>query len=231
MQSHYHLLSTADVRENEDSIIETLDAIMSNKLVNDIRLLNYYREVPISFKGLIDFIDRGIVEMSVHQLQAVLMGEQKEVLLRSAHLANDVLAKVNMVRSDLAFLSHFSYVQITADRRSAVRVGVTDKIEAAFEADGCEVQGRLVDISTGGMAFLVEPGSRELNEALKGNLAVSLQGRRVCSPGLLLNQFSQPPGDKFAFQLMPNTKVEEVISHFVFQTQSEIIRELKERAI
>jgi hypothetical protein len=58
-----------------------------------------------------------MVELTVHQLQASLMQQQKETLIMSNHFRNDVVAKVSKAGAEqrFAFLSGFSYVQILSD--------------------------------------------------------------------------------------------------------------------
>lgn len=214
----------------EESIIEILSAVKNGKAANDIKLLNYYREVPINFGASIDNIEKGMVELTVHQLQAALMQMQKETLIRSCHFKHDVVARVNKAGSEkrFAFLTNFSHVQILSDRRAHIRVEVAENIEVSFRADQLQMLGRLRDISLGGMA-VTAPEIKGLNENLKGKVSLSLRGNRLEIPGILLRTLDDPPQQKYIIQLTLDGKSEEVISHFVFQTQSEIIRELKEK--
>ncbi len=230
MKSHYRLLPEADLQKDEGEILEILKAFMTNRLDNDIKLLNYYREVPINFNASIDEIERGTVELTVHQLQAVLMKQQKETFVRSSHFKHDVIARVTRADPEkcFAFLTQFSYVQILADRRAHVRVEVSENIEVAFSAGPLRLQGRLQDISIGGMAFTA-PGQQGIEENLQGQIAFALRGKRLAFPAILVRMEDDPPQQRFIIQYTPESKYEEVISHFAFQTQSEIIRELKEK--
>jgi hypothetical protein len=225
-------LPGTDVRKDEESIIEILLAIQDNKLANDIRLLNYYREVPINFGASIDHIERGMVEMTVHQLQAVLMQLQKETLIRSGHFKHDVVAKVSKASAEnkFAFLFNFSYVQILSDHRAHIRVEVTENIDVTFRTNQLQLQGKLQDISIGGMA-ITAPEKPGFGENIKGKVTLALRGRRLEMPAILLRVLDAPPQKSFVIQCTPDSKSEEIISHFVFQTQSEIIRELKEKAL
>ena len=232
MHNYYNLLPTTDVRKDEESILEALVAIKDNKVANDVKLLNFYREVPINFGVSIDHVERGLVEMTVHQLQAALMGLQKETLIRSGHFRNDVVAKVNRAGTEngVAFLSHFSYVQILTDRRSHIRVTVSENIDVSFRAHQLRLQGKLMDISIGGMAFLA-PDKQGIEDNTRGLISFSLKGNRLEFPAILLRIDDEPPEKRFVFQFNLDSKSETHISHFVFQTQSEIIRELKDKFI
>lgn len=232
MQNYYNLVPTEDVRKDEASILEILTAVNNNEVSNDIKLLNYYREVPINFGASIDHIEQGMVEMTVHQLQAALMEQQKETMIRSGHFRHDVVAKVSKAGSEkrFAFLTHFSYVQILSDRRAHIRVEIAENIDVTFQTNQHKLQGKLQDISLGGMAIL-SPEKKELEENTKGKITLSLRGNRLEIPGKLLKILDAPPQNRFIIQNITDGKSEEVISHFVFQTQSEIIRELKEKIL
>ena len=232
MHTYYKLLPATDVRKDGESIIEILCAVKEDKCENDIKLLNYYREVPINFGASIDHIEHGMVEMTIHPLQAVLMQEQKETLIRSGHFEHDVVAKVNKAGAEkrFAFLTSFSYVQILSDRRSQIRVEVAEKIDVSFRSGQLQLQGMLKDISLGGMAITAQ-GKQGLEENIKGKATLSLGGKSLEIQGILLRITDSPPQKSVVIQFTPDSKSEEIISHFIFQTQSEIIRELKEKII
>lgn len=71
--SQYRLLSVKDVQQDESAIIDVLSAIKADELSNDLVLLNYYKEIPVSFGATIERIEGGVVDMIVHRLQAVSM--------------------------------------------------------------------------------------------------------------------------------------------------------------
>ena len=230
MHSYYKLLPTENVREDEETILDVLTAAMNEGFSNGISLLNLYREVPINFKASVDNIEKGMVEMTVHQLQAAVMNIQKETIIRGSQFKHDVVAKVTRSDPDngFAMLAHFSYVQMLADRRAHVRVTVSDQIEVTFRADQLLVQGRLQDISVGGMAINA-PEKPEVKENKKGEISVSLHGSRLQIQAILLRIADACPEKVYAFMFTPDSRNDMIISQFVFQTQSEVIRELKDK--
>jgi hypothetical protein len=232
MHTYYKLLPGSDVQKDEESIIEILLAIKDDKFANDISLLNYYREVPINFGASIDHIEKGLVEMTVHQLQAALMQQQKETLIRSGHFKHDVVAKVSKAGSEkkFAFLINFSYVQILSDRRAHIRVSVAENIDVSFRANQLQLQGKLQNISIGGVS-ITAPDNPGFDENIKGKVTLSLRGNKLEFPGVILRIHDAPPQKSFAIQYTPDGKSEGIISNYVFQTQSEIIRELKEKIL
>lgn len=229
MQDCYKLLNVGDVRKDEASIIEVLTAIKNNKLTNDLRMLNYYKEVPVSFGAAIDYIDRDVVEMTVHQLQATSMLSQNITLLKSRHFKHDVLAKVFKVRreSNIVFLTQFAYVQILSERRSNVRVQVTEKVAAAFQCSKKLLSGTLDNISIAGAVILARE-ENWIEENAKGTLSLSLPGGRLDVHGRFLRVLGDSASRKYVFELETDSKSEGIISKYIFHIQGDIIRELKD---
>jgi hypothetical protein len=232
MHTYYRLLPPTDVRKDEESIIEILSAVKDDMYENDIKLLNYYREVPINFGASIDHIERGMVEMTIHPLQAVLMKLQKETLIRSCHFKHDVVAKVSKAGTEkrFAFLTGFSYVQILSDRRSNIRVEVFENVDVAVRAGQLQLQGRLKDISIGGLA-IIAPEIQGVAENARVKLTLSLRGHGVELTGTVLRVLDEAPRKIYVIQYNPDSKSDATISQYIFQTQSEIIRELKEKIL
>jgi hypothetical protein len=232
MHTYYLLLPSADVRKDDESIIEVLSAVKDDKIGNDLKLLNYYREVPINFGASIDHIEKGMVELTVHQLQAALMQQQKETLIRSSHFRNDVVAKVSKAGAEqrFAFLTGFSYVQILSDRRANIRVEVSENVQVDVSFGKLRLQGRLKDISIGGMA-IIAPEKQGIDENARVKLTFSLRGHGVEIPGTVLRVIDESPRKSYVIHFTPDSKSDATISQYIFQTQSEIIRELKEKIL
>jgi len=226
MFGHYTLLTVKDVQKDEASIIDVLTAIKEKRLPNDITLLNYYRELPVNFPASIEAIDRGVVQMKVHEMQLASMLIQKKTFIKSSHLPYGVIANVVRLNKTnyVAYLTQFSYVRIHADQRIYVRVKVTGKYDAAFYSDTDLVRGHIEDISFSGVAIKASKGSI-LDESIEGKISLYLPGKKLEVPGKLLK--IQEEGI-YVFVLEVNEKSENVLSHFIFQQQCQIIRELKE---
>jgi hypothetical protein len=124
----------------------------------------------------------------------------------------------------IAYLAQFSYVRIHADQRIYVRVKVSGKYDAVFSSDTHLVRGHIEDISFSGVAIKAPKGN-SLDESIKGMVSLNLPGKKLNVPGRLLKIQEE---DLYVFELEVNDKSEKVLSHFIFQQQSQIIRELKE---
>ncbi len=230
MHNYYRPLTGDDFRKDESSIIGVLENIKNRKLSNDLQLLNYYKEVPINFAAEINLIDQGLLELSVHQLQAISMQHQKITILRSEHFAHDVLAKVMKVNKDkgLAFLTHFSYAQILTDRRKHVRVKISQPMEASIHLSTKTVKGTINDISISGIAIQA-PKDSDIEENLASRISLILSGTKFDVPGKVLRVHNNESSREIAIQMEVDGKNERALSQFIFQTQNEIIREMKDQ--
>jgi c-di-GMP-binding flagellar brake protein YcgR len=228
----YQLLTVKDPQKDEAAIIEVLSAIMAEELSNDLVLLNYYKEIPVSFGATIEHIGGGVVDIMVHKLQAVSMLMQKMTFIKSKHLSHCVIAKVLKVKREdsLALLTQFSYVNIQSEQRMYVRVTVVGKVEAVFSSDKEEVCGTISDISYGGVAIVAPKGS-DIKENAKVMVTLYLPAAKLDLPGAFLRVEEQHPLQKYIFKLETDPKSEKIISHFIFQEQIGILRELKDMCV
>lgn len=224
MQKHYQLVTIDEVQKDEEKILEILSANRA-----EIRLLNYYRELPVSFDASLIFSDRGVVEIKIHDLQAAAMMIQKEVFIKCKGLPYDVVAKVMKIRKNTrsAFLTSFHYAIITAERRVCVRVRVSDKFDATFHFNDQLIQGRIEDISFSGLSISTPKGI-SLEENSTGKVTIALPTAMIELTGKLLKVNQDNSTAKFIIELEMDKKSEQCISQFMFAQQSVIIRELKD---
>ncbi len=227
--NQYQLLTVKDVQRDEAAIIEVFSAIMADELANDLVLLNYYKELPVSFGATIERIDRGVVDMMVHKIQLVSMLQQKLTFIKSSHLPYCVIAKVLKAKrgENIAMLTQFSYVHIPSEQRMYVRVTVVDRITASFRSDLQEVKGSIADVSYGGVAILA-PQENVMKENAKGIATLYLPAGPIEMPGTLLRVDEQHAMKKYVIKLEMDSKSEKMISKFIFEEQIGILRELKD---
>ncbi|HEX2767965.1 MAG TPA: PilZ domain-containing protein [Geobacteraceae bacterium] len=230
--NQFQLLTVKDVQRDEAAIIEVLSGIMNEEIPNDLELLNYYREVPVSFGATVEFIERGVVDMTVHTLQSVTMLLQNMTIIKSRHLPHCVIARVLKIyrKRNLALLNQFSYVHIPAEQRKYVRVIVSDRVEAAFHADREAVHGTISEFSYGGVSILAPQGS-VFKENARGIITLSLPGNEIGVPGLFLRAYDQNSLKRYIFKLETDNKNERIISQFIFGQQVMILRELKDMCL
>ncbi len=227
--SHYQLLTVRDLQKDEAAIIEVLSAIKAEELANDLVLLNYYKELPVSYGASIERIEGGVVDMVVHKVQLVSMLMQKMTFIKSEHLPHCVIAKVLKAKKaeSIAMLTQFSYAHLPSEQRTFVRVTVPNRLEAVFFSELQEVSGKIVDISYGGVAILA-PSESFMKDNAKGVVTLNLPDARVEIPGTLLRVEEQNSSKKYIIRLEMNQRTEKIISQYIFREQISILRELKD---
>jgi|ERR1039457_662678 c-di-GMP-binding flagellar brake protein YcgR len=230
-QSLYQLLTDEDVRRDEAAILRRLTAIAAEKRANEVKLLNYYKEVPITTGASIESVDRGVVEMTVNKLQAAAMLKQKMTFIKSPHLAHNVTAKVERVQMDKnrVFLSQFSYAAIRAERRKSARVKINAKREATFRVGKVMLTGLIRDISIGGVS-IITPKGVIFPPNVKGTVSLSLGLlSKIFLPARLIRVDDDDSGSNFfAFEMEMDAKNEKILTKFIFEQQRIILTELKD---
>jgi hypothetical protein len=231
MSDHYQLVTVESIQKDEVAILKILAAIMDNKLSDDLKLLNYFKEIPVSFPATIDHIAGDMVELTVHPSQAVAMLDQKTAFLKSSHFPYDVVAMVQRVRVERkhAVVSRLSYAHIRSERRENVRVEVMGVFDVVFRGANFSYRGRLHDISLSGLSFIVSDRGG-IGKDLEGEASVFLPSSVIDVPAKLLRVLNDDDGKRYILKLDPTSRIENAISLFIFQQQAEIIKELKGRA-
>lgn len=234
MKDLYHLVTISDGQKDSNAILEVFRAIKAGRLRNDVKLLNYIREVPVSYAATIENIADDRIELTVHENQAVMMKHDKFTLIRSSHFPSEFgvhsfVALANPTKGK-AILVRFAYAQIRAERRTAVRVEVHHRITGTFTGPSGEFSGELLDISVNGASLktlvTVPAGPDE-----SGRFTCPLPNGMLDVPARFLRQIESSELRKAVLILETAGKMESVVSQFIFNEQIDIIRELKERYV
>ena len=202
-----------------------------------LRLVNYYKGLPLSYPATLVEIDRGTLELDVHQQQAVALNTSRYTFIKCDYFDCPILAEVQSadVRRMTASLRNFMFVEIMAERRSALRLEMEPQTDAEIKVEEILLTGKVIDVSLGG--FSIRPAQRC---TLLRNAEVTL---RVMVPNLLQNTLtrletkathietvSSNDHDICRFSISTEPQSEGLLSRFIFQRQVEIIRELKEQS-
>ena len=62
MQDTYHFFTVEDVQKDEKEIFKVLQGILDGRLSNDLKVLNYYKEIPVSYDAKILHMDEDLLE-------------------------------------------------------------------------------------------------------------------------------------------------------------------------
>ena len=229
MSEIYHRIQLAGEEQDQEQILGVLSAMQKGTLQNDLRLLNFYREIPVNYGAWVQTVEKKFAELLVHQLQAVVIARDKVTILKSVHFPRDVVANVTYVNVEKSkvVLSNLGYCIVRADRRMSVRVELGISLKASFVTPQYDVEGTLHDMSVTGMSIKV-PGDPGIPLTEKGELSIELPTGLTTVPASLLKVIPDGTGCRLAFETTPSRAAELNISQFIFQRQVEIIKELKD---
>ena len=221
MSDHYQIVPVGTAQADSDAILATLKAVKDGQLKNDLRLLNYYQEIPVSYGATVDFLEGDMVDLGVHQHQAVVMKLEKSTIIKSRHFPHEVIAKV--FRSDIArclvTLTKFAYGVVRAERRRFVRVAIVEPVDVVFLTDTATISGRMTDISVGGVSMKQERECEAIDVGCRGIARLNLQGTPLEIPARLIKILPGKDQYKYVFELDTSSREEAVISRFIFQRQ------------
>lgn len=228
----YHLVTVKDGASDSAAILEVFAEIAAGRLKNDLMLLNYYNEVPVSYGSTIAVIDGDSVELKIHEHQAVLLKHDNSTLIKSRHFHHELgvhcyAAYVNIAKK-IAILHNFAYAQIRAERREAVRVKVRDRLPLRFSYDNVTIEGNLLDISGCGVSIRSDlvPATKSDQE---GILSFTLAGTPLTVAGSFVRTMADGiEGHICVFRIKPDRMTDNIIGRFIYQRQVEIIQQLRE---
>lgn len=218
-------------------ILEVFERIKKGEIRNDIYLLNYYKGVPVSYEASIIDVDRekATVFFNVHRNQLVVMGMEKQTLIRSSHFRRDMVADINYVRHKKreVALMNFIYVDILSDKRNFVRVEVDETVDMKVYFDNRVVTGTCIDLSLKSIAAFIDGGEELFANApdlvrISADLASENFSQRVEVDAKVFKVSKENGRWKAIFELYPDKRTELLISQYLIQKQIELVRELKE---
>jgi hypothetical protein len=233
--NYYNTTTTTTVEDDRAAIIAGFQDIIKRGSRPSFRLVNYYKGLPICYPATIVDIDRGTLDLDVHQQQAVAIEATGCAFIKCDYFPSPIFAEVQSsdVRRMTASLKNFAFVEIMAERRDSLRLQLGQPTVAEIKGDAHLLTGKLLDISLGGFSVRTEERCpigmgeevdlRIMVPNLLQNTATKIE-TRACH----IATVSEPDNDVCRFSFQVDAQNESVISRFIFQRQVEIIREIKE---
>lgn len=233
MQQYYE--KTVRGTEREDTLV--IVQHLKDKVGKRFSLLNYYKEIPVSYDAKLLSVENEMAEFEVHEYQAKVIGTAKKTLL-FAHdngLPADVHAEAFYVNSakKRVILCKFGYAKILSNNRRFVRVRLDCEVLADLVSETDVISGKVVDISLGGAAIsfnsreLLVPGS-EHTLFLKLPDVSSCAITEVGMKATVVNTLGDAPPHTCIFEFHPEKHSQQQIAYYINQCQVAIIKELKE---
>jgi hypothetical protein len=200
-----------------------------------LKLINYYKGLPLSYPATINSIDRGSVDLDVQQEQAFTIERNRSTFIRSPLFKHDVFAQaqyVNIMKKAATFVK-FSYVEIMAERRNFIRMELEPSPDAIIESPLGIINGNLCDISLTGLNISVDhyyPLEINTETSIRFKLRDLEQSLdiKVNVPAKLVGIMDGSQPYHYKFIICPDKLLERDLSQYIFRRQIEIIKEIKE---
>lgn len=232
------LYSTRIQTSYDDDQAEILRIFLEKQPAKDgskVNLTNYFKGLPITYPATILGVENGTIDLEVNPQQAVAISVDRYTLIRSKLFPLPVAASVQYVniKKHMVSLNKLCFVEVLAEKRSAVRLDLDPPVRAAMLFDDQVIAGQLLDISTQGLAievhdfFPLESGF-ELSVKFMLPDPVLMKQTLIKVPAILVKIDGSGAPYRYKFRISPEKHQEQLISRFSFQRQVEIIRGLKE---
>jgi hypothetical protein len=217
---------------NEEEILPILEQLAAQG--KEVRLLNIYKGLPISYGAKILAVHGLIADLIVNRYQATCLEAQRQTFLQNEalpHTVSGTVLTVNVVEERVT-LTSFAYVSDKIGNRQLVRVQPADPIEVEVSVKGRALKGRLADISfsgagvyTGAIIF----GDSPFVVNNHASLTIYLPGSRVPVKimGKIINVLRSQQSTRLGLLLFPDGNTRLVINQYVTQRQGEIQREIR----
>ena len=227
----------SSVEEDSAEIVAGFRDIIKRGLRVGLRLVNYYKGLPISYPATLVEVSGHVLELDVHPQQAVALEATRRTFVKCGHFHLPLLAEVKDVdvRRMMASLHNFRFVEIMAEQRISLRLELAEPCGAEIIDNGATVEGTVLDISLGGFSIRTQgasPPAKGAGVLLRVMVPNLLQNSHTPLeiPSTVVDNVSDEAGDICRISISSDPHVEGVISRFIFQRQVDLIRELKEQS-
>lgn len=221
--------------DDQAVILNTFQEKCTTKEGKSVTLTNYYKGLPIIYPATILGVDRGNLDLDVNSQQAVAISDDRYTLIRSKLFSYPVLAHVQYVnvKKHAVSLNKLCFVEVLAEKRAAVRLNLEPPVRATIQYDDQSIVGQLVDISTQGLAVIVDmfvavESGADLSVRFMLPDSVLQKQTLIKVPATLVDIVGSGAPYRYRFKITPEKLQEQLISRYSFHRQVEIIRGLKE---
>jgi len=215
------------------TVLDELRRLQEAKQLTELKLLNYYKEVPISSVARsFRFVGDALV-CRTNETQARAIEFTKHAIVKSKDLTHHIYASAHYSADTREVtLSDFSYVDVLPEHRESVRVRMHIPIAVLIESGLDQFKGRLIDLSLDGCA--VDVAQCELQGSkvcVYLNIETHLKERRHTVRVRVMARFLKAEHhhkvSRCVFLFMHDKGSEDLIGKIIALRQGEIIRELR----
>jgi len=213
----------------------------------NVRFMNVYKGVPISYYGKAVESGTNSVRFSVHANQILCMREEGTTYLYCVTVGKVVKATllgVDILKETI-LLSNFESANHTIGSRSYIRVQPKELVEItitneALNLPDMSLKAGLVDISLRGAGIFLSLSGPTLNYLKRGesvllNFSLPDEGHGMSAFSIngLIKNLTQVSRIKFTsrigIQTYPDKQAEQGLSQYIAQRQNDILKEIKEK--
>jgi len=223
------------IQKNFDDDQAEILAILKANPKKTLKLISYYKGLPLAYTAAMVSLDRGIADLDVRAEQAYVIEKSRSVFIRSPLFKHDVFAHAQYAsaKKKAVTVGKFCYVEIMAERRNFIRVSPGAHTNSVIESPLGSIEGDLYDLSLSGLNIAVhhscqleisaEMSIRFILKNLDGSsdLRANVQAKLVAISGDMLPR-------NYRFSMNPDKFFERQLSKYIIDRQIEIIREIKE---
>lgn len=221
--------------EDNAEIIHRLKAELAKNEKLSVRLINYYKGLPVSYPAAVVGVERDIVDIDVIPQQAFSMLEHRYTFIRCGIFRRDIHANVqyvNIKRSAIS-LRKLCYIEIMAERRNYIRLELEKHPNALLITKNGVVKGKVTELAINGACIRVEQScSLEIGDELTIGFMLHDHQQNVDYSVKTLARLVGIEGNSqqrhYRFHTSPDRILDRILAQFLFQRQIEIMREIKD---
>lgn len=225
--------------EREDGLV--IVQFMKGMVGETFSLLNYYKEIPVSYDAKLVSVENEMAEFAIHEYQAKVISIEKKTLIRAhakSTVPEDMVGEAFYVSSSRKrlILTNFHYAKIRSDLRRFVRVRLENRhADADLYLESDIIPAMVRDISLGGVALLVNsvegvsPGA-DVNLILKLSAQDDQNMREIGVAATIVRAIGHKPPYTLILEFHSEKHSQQSLAYYINQRQVEIIRELKDLA-
>jgi|GEM_PF-746916 len=212
---------------------DELMRLKEGKQLQELQLLNYYKEVPILTTGKNVRFSENCLFCSTSEAQARIIEFTEHTVIKSKHLLHHIHASAHYNADTREVrLSDFSYVDVLPECRQSIRVRMHLPSVVLIETGPKQFKGRLIDLSLDGCA--IDIGSSELEDSKVYaylNIEAPLKENQERIKGRVMARFlkAEQRNSKLSrcvFLFLHDKASENIIAKLIALRQGEIMREL-----
>ncbi len=221
-------LSKEKIEANKELALSIFKKLQEEK--KTIRLISYYKEVPIICKTQVEKVTDEFVVLHFENCSIKAFHPEKSVYIKTELLQKKIKASIINVspKEEKIVLGHFELTDLPQEKRKFVRVEPAETINVKLEKGNTTVTGKLADISIGGIGVY----TADIKDLEEGNLIrVSFKlpaiDFDVDLTGEIVYIIDMDGMYRIGIKYSPDVITEEKISDYVINRQFEILKELK----